>query len=74
MLRITLRSANRRMSRLLLVNAPALNTGWLNRFVVAVVTASPVSARPFLKRSMIASRVASSLPNGMTSSSWKLTP
>ncbi len=74
MLRITLRSANRRMSRSLLVSAPALKTGWLKRLVVAVVTARPVSASPFLNRSMIASRVASSLPNGITSSSWKLTP
>ena len=41
MLRITLRSAKRRMSRLLLVNAPALKTGWLNRLVVAVVTDEP---------------------------------
>ena len=74
MLRITLRIANRRTSRSLLVKPPSLNTGWVNRLVVAVVTARPVSARPFLKRSMIASRVASSLPNGIRSSSWKLTP
>ena len=74
MLRITLRIAKRRMSRLLLVNPPALKTGWLNRLVVAVVTTRPVSARPCLKRAMILSRVASSLPNGITSSSWKFTP
>jgi hypothetical protein len=51
-----------------------LNTGWLNRLVVAVVTARPVSARPFFQRSMIASRSASLEPNGIRSSSWKLTP
>ncbi len=38
MLRITLRSAKRRTSRTLEVNAPSLKTGWVNRFVVAVVT------------------------------------
>ena len=35
------------------VKPPSLKTGWVNRLVVAVVTARPVSARPFLKRSMI---------------------
>jgi hypothetical protein len=62
------------MSRLLLLKAPALKIGCEKRLVVAVVTTRPVSARPFLNRSMILSRVASSLPNGMTSSSWKFTP
>jgi hypothetical protein len=41
--RITLASANRRTSRSLAVNAPSLNIGWPNRFVVAVVTTMPVS-------------------------------
>jgi hypothetical protein len=74
MLRITLRIANRRMSRSLLVKPPDLKTGWVKRLVVAVVTTRPVSARPLRNRWMMASRVASSLPKGITSSSWKLTP
>ena len=43
MLRITLRSANRRTARSLLVNPPSLNTGWVNRFVVIIGTTRPVS-------------------------------
>ena len=74
MLRITLRIANRRTSRSLLVKPPSLKTGCVNRLVVAVVTTSPVSASPFLKRSMMPARVSSSLPNGIRSSSWKFTP
>ncbi len=74
MLRITLRSANRRTARSLEVNPPSLKTGWVNRFVVAVVTTSPVSASPVRNRSRMASRAASSEPNGIRSSSWKFTP
>ena len=74
MLRITFFSANRRTSRLLEVKPPSLNTGWVNRLVVAVVTTRPVSARDFFSPSRIFSRSASPVPNGTTSSSWKLMP
>ena len=75
MLRITLRSAYRRTSRSLLVNPPSLNTGWVNRFVVTIGTTRPVSSSASRKRSMrCVARAASSLPNGIRSSSWKVTP
>jgi hypothetical protein len=57
----------------LLVKPPSLNTGWVNRLVVAIGTIMPVSSRAFLKRDD-ASRVGASEPNGMRSSSWKVTP
>jgi len=69
MLRITLRSANRRTARLLLVNPPSLNTGWVNRFVVIIGTTRPVSFSAAVNRSMWRPRAASSLPNGIRSSS-----
>ena len=74
MLRITLRNANRRMSRSLLVSPPSLKTGWLNRLVVTIGTVRPVSAKAFWNRLIRLSRVLVSLPNGIRSSSWKVTP
>ena len=71
---MTLRSAKRRTSRSLLVKAPSLNTGWVNRLVVAIGTFIPVAASAFLKRSTCLRRALSSLPNGIRSSSWKVTP
>ncbi len=71
-LRMTLLMAKRRTSRSLAVKPPSLNTGCENRFVVAVVTFSPVSSRAFLKAAMVASRSDSSKAN--TSLSWKFTP
>ena len=72
---MTLRSAYRRTSRSLLVKAPSLNTGWVNRFVVIIGTIRPVSARAVLERARSClSRSSSSEPNGMRSSSWKVTP
>ena len=62
------------MSLSLDVNAPSLKTGWVNKFVVAIGTFMPVSASAFLKRSMCPRRAVSSLPNGIRSSSWKVTP
>src|SRR3954469_20063579 len=70
MLRSTLAIAYRRTVRSLAVSPPSLNTGAPNRFVVAISTPRPVSASAFLKRSRVASRVASS---GTRSSSWKVT-
>jgi hypothetical protein len=51
-----------------------LNTGWVNRFVVTIGTTSPVSSSAARKRLIRSSRFAVSLPNGITSSSWKVTP
>jgi hypothetical protein len=62
------------MSRSLLVRPPSLNTGWVNRLVVAIGTARPVSSRAARNRLMCCSRAVSSLPKGMRSSSWKVTP
>jgi hypothetical protein len=74
MLRMTLRMANRRTSRSLAVRPPSLNTGWVNRLVVTIGTTSPVSSSAVRNRLIAASRAAVSLPKGMTSSSWKVTP
>ena len=74
MLRIVLASANRRTSRSFAVNAPSLKTGWLNRFVVAVVTTRPVSARACLKSVIRLPRSVSLASKSNTSLSWKLTP
>ena len=71
---MTLRMANRRTSRSLAVRPPSLNTGWVNRFVVTIGTTRPVSSSAARKRLIRSSRSPSSLPNGMTSSSWKVTP
>ena len=62
------------MSRSLLVNAPSLNTGWVKMFVVAIGTFMPVSASASLNRAMCLSRSSLSAPNGIRSSSWKVTP
>ena len=69
-----LRTANRRTSGSLAVNAPSLNTGRENRFVVAIGTFMPVSSRAVRNRLRIASRSAGVDPKGTRSSSWKLTP
>ena len=74
MLRITLRMAYRRTWRSFDVKPPSLNTGSVNRFVVTIGVTRPVSFSAETKRSMCRSRVASSLPGGMRSSSWKVTP
>jgi hypothetical protein len=55
----------------LLVNAPSLKTGWVNRFVVAIGTFMPVSSRAFLNAAMARSRSGSTASR---SSSWKVTP
>src|SRR3954464_15336264 len=68
MLRSTLARAYRRTSRSLAVRPPSLNTGCPKRLVVAISTASPVSASALVNRSRVAWRVASS---GTRSSSWK---
>src|SRR4051812_39212012 len=73
-LRITLRSANRRTPRSLAVKPPSLKTGWVNRLVVAMGTTRPVSSSALRNRVTIRSRSSSSLPNGIRSSSWKVTP
>ena len=70
----TLRSANRRTERSLLVKPPSLNTGWVNRFVVIIGICRPVSASASLNRAMIFSRSESDEPNGIRSSSWKVRP
>src|SRR4051794_13462611 len=66
--------ANRRTSRSLAVNAPSLNTGWVNRFVVIIGTFIPVSSSASWNRSRCLVRSSASLPKGTTSSSWKVTP
>ena len=72
--RITLASAKRLTSRSFAVNAPSLNIGWPNRFVVAVVTTSPVSASALRNAPMRSSRSAGVASKANTSLSWKLTP
>lgn len=74
MLRSVLRSAKRRTSRSLAVNAPSLNTGWVNRFVVAMGTTSPAASSACRNRFTIPSRSLSVAPNGIRSSSWNVTP
>ena len=71
---MTLRSAKRRTERSLLVSPPSLKTGWLNRFVVTIGTTSPVCSSAERKRPIRRSRSASSLPNGIRSSSWNVMP
>ncbi len=74
-LRSTLRSAYRRTSRSLLVKPPSLNTGWVNRLVVTIGTTRPVSSRALRNRVDVRrAGSASSAPNGIRSSSWKVTP
>ena len=67
-LRSTFASAYRRTSRSLAVRPPSLKTGWLNRFVVAISTTTPVSASALVNRSSTCWRRLSS---GTRSSSWK---
>src|SRR6266511_1172979 len=74
MLCSVLRIAYRRMSRSFEVNAPSLNTGWLNRLVVAIGTTRPVSSSAARNRLTRRSRSAASEPNGIRSSSWNDTP
>src|SRR5690606_26136740 len=74
MLRMVLRSAKRRTSRSLAVNAPSLKTGWVNRLVVAIGTTRPAASSAWRKRLMWDSRLVSLEPNGIRSSSWKVTP
>ena len=73
-MRITFDSANRRTDRSLAVNAPSLNIGWPNRFVVAVVTTSPVSSSAFLNAAIRSSRSGGVASKSNTSLSWKFTP
>jgi hypothetical protein len=51
-----------------------LNTGWANRFVVAIGTISPVASSALRKLAIRESRSASPDPNGIRSSSWNVTP
>ena len=74
MLRSTFCSANRRTARSLAVNAPSLKMGCPNRFVVAIDTTRPLVSSASRNRPISLSRTVSSLPNGIRSSSWKLTP
>src|SRR6266542_251795 len=74
MLCSVLRIAYRRMSRSFEVNAPSLNTGWLNRLVVAIGPTRPVSSSAARNRLTRRSRSAASEPNGIRSSSWNDTP
>ncbi len=74
MLRIVLRSAYRRTSRSFAVNAPSLNTGCVNRLVVAIGTFMPVASNACRNRLTCASRSVSLDPNGIRSSSWNVTP
>src|ERR1700744_587481 len=62
------------MSRSLAVNAPSLNIGWPNRFVVAVVTLVPVSSSALRNAAISSSRSVFDASNGNTSLSWKFTP
>src|SRR6202012_5856854 len=62
------------MSRSLAVNAPSLNIGWPNRFVVAVVTLVPVSSSALRNAAISSSRSVVDASNGKTSLSWKFTP
>ncbi len=74
MFRMTLRRAYRRTSRSLAVSAPSLNTGWVNRLVVTIGTTSPVSSSAARNRFTCSSRSPAPDPNGIRSSSWKVTP
>ena len=71
---MTFASANRRTSRSFAVNAPSLNIGWPNRFVVAVVTTRPVSSSALRNAEIRASRSAGEASKSNTSLSWKFTP
>ena len=73
-MRITLASANRRTARSFAVNAPSLKIGWPNRFVVAVVTTSPVSSSALRNAAIFSSRSAFVASKSNTSLSWKFTP
>src|ERR1019366_310338 len=73
-LRITLASANRRTSRSFAVNPPSRNIGCPNRFVVAVVTTSPVSSSARRNAAISSLRWPSLASKGNTSLSWKFTP
>ena len=65
---------HRRTAGSFAVNAPSLNTGFENRFVVAIGTLSPVASSARRNRFKICSRSAADEPGGTRSSSWKLTP
>jgi hypothetical protein len=67
-----LATAKRRTARSFEVNAPSLKIGWLKRLVVIISTPTPVSPSASRRRVSSLSRVASSLPNGTTSSSWNV--
>ncbi len=69
-----LATAKRRTSGSLAVNAPSLNTGRLNRLVVAMGTCMPVSSSARRNRLTMASRSPAGAPAGTRSLSWKLTP
>jgi hypothetical protein len=58
----------------LLVNAPSLNTGSENRFVVAIGTTRPVSFSAFLNSFLIRAASDSPASIGIRSLSWKFTP
>src|SRR4051812_19682258 len=74
MKRIALPMAARRTRRSLEVNAPSLNAGCPNRFVVAIPTPSPVASNAALKRAMMRSRSAGEASSGIRSSSCSETP
>src|SRR4051795_6173364 len=73
-LRSTLRRANRRTERSLLVNPPSLNTGCVNRLVVIIGTVIPVSRSASCSREICLSRVPASGRKPKRSSSWNVRP
>jgi hypothetical protein len=56
------------------VKAPSLNTGSVNRFVVAIGTVMPVDASAQRKPATMRSRSAGVASIGTRSLSWKFTP
>ncbi|CAM5691289.1 hypothetical protein SVIOM342S_09366 [Streptomyces violaceorubidus] len=56
------------------MKAPSLNTGCVNRFVVAIGTFMPVASSACRNRLMCDSRSVSLDPKGIRSSSWNVTP
>ncbi len=73
-LRSTLRRPKRRTDRSFAVKPPSLKTGWLKVLVVIISMVRPRSPAAVRKRSMMAERSSSAVPNGTTSSSWKVMP
>jgi hypothetical protein len=71
---IALPSAKRRTAGSAAVSAPSRQTGWLKRLTVAIETRMPAALSARSKLETMRSRSAAGVPNGIRSSSWKLTP